>query len=97
MPGLENFYQANKDNPDFMTMTVLADVKKTEDLDEWAGFGATYTVLWDTDNTITQAYDVMDRPMFMVVGRDMNVLYRRSNAGGLAQAEELVETLLAAE
>ncbi|MDG1478890.1 MAG: hypothetical protein P8R54_04830 [Myxococcota bacterium] len=97
MPGLEDFYQANKDNPDFMTMTVLAEVQKTEDLDEWADFGATYTVLWDTDDTITQAYDVVDRPMFMVIGRDMTILFRRSNAGGLAQAEELVETLLSAE
>ena len=97
MPGLDAFYQDNKDNPDFTTMTVLAGVKKTEDLDEWAEFGANYTVLWDTDNTITQAYDVMDRPMFVVVDRDMTILFRRSNEVGLSQAEDLVETLLAGE
>ncbi|MFT5686072.1 MAG: hypothetical protein ACI8RZ_007027 [Myxococcota bacterium] len=80
-----------------MTMTVLAEVQKTEDLEAWGDFGATYTVLWDTDDTITQAYDVVDRPMFVVVDRDMTIKLRRSNEGGMIQAEALVETLLAGE
>ena len=92
---MEDFYQKNKDNPDFATMTVLADVSQIEDLAVWGDFGATYTVLWDVENEMTGIYDVVDRPMFVVVDRDMTIAKRMSNGAGLAESEELVEKLLA--
>ena len=76
-------------------MTVLAGVSKTEDLGLWADLGATYPVLWDVGDAVTGEYDVRDRPMFMVIDRDMTILMRRSNEQGQILSEELVEKLLA--
>ncbi len=91
---MNDFWLKHQDNPSFATMTVLAEVEQTEDLDDWADLGASYTVLWDVDDLTTQAYDVTDRPMFVVVDTDMTILLRASNSSGLRQAEELVESLL---
>lgn len=75
-------------------MTVLADVTQADDLSEWGDLGATYTVLWDVGNETTLTYDVVDRPMFVVVDSDMTIRLRRSNGGGKREAESLIEELL---
>ena len=76
-------------------MTVLADVPQADDLSDWEDLGATYTVLWDVGNKMTQAYNVVDRPMFVVVDSDMTIRLRMSNGAGKMEAEELIEKLLA--
>ncbi len=70
-------------------MTVLADAAKLSEVE-----GATYTVLWDVDNATTQAYDVVDRPMFVVIDADMTIRLRASNGAGMHEAEELITELL---
>ena len=76
-------------------MTVLDNAKAAEDLLEWETLGATYTVLWDVGNEITNLYNVVDRPMFVVVDSDMTILKRMSNGAGQMESEELIEKLLA--
>ena len=91
---METLWQQYKDDPEFTTMTVLAGAGALEDLDDWLGLGATYTVLWDEGNAVTGTYGVTNRPMFVVVDRDMTILLRESNEEGHAAAEELVHSLL---
>ena len=76
-------------------MTLLADVPQASDLAEWETYGATYTVLWDVSNNTTVAYNVLDRPMFVVVDSNMTIRLRMSNAAGKEEAIELMEELLA--
>jgi len=79
----------------FATMTLLADVSSVAELSEWGEYGATYTVLWDVDNESSISYQVLDRPMFMVLDTDMTILLRMSNRAGQQEAEELIDKLLA--
>ena len=44
---------------------------------------------------MTQTYNVVDRPMFVVVDSDMTIRLRMSNGAGKMEAEDLIEKLLA--
>lgn len=76
-------------------MTVLADVNNASQFAEWQKLGATYTLLWDKGNIYTtDVYNLTNRPMFVVIDRDMTIQYRGSDGPGLREAEAVALKLL---
>ena len=76
--------------------TVLAGASTPAEAKEWQGLGATSTVLLDGGSMVYNQFNVTDRPMFMVIDTDMNIVHRESNALGLMQADGVLEKLLSA-
>ena len=76
-------------------MTVLAEVKDAKQFALWRDLGATYTLLWDEGDAYTNdVYVVTDRPLFLVIDRDMTIRYRGSNAEGMLAADAMAVKLL---
>ena len=82
---------------DLSMATVLADTTSPNDVDLWHTLtGVTFTVLQDDGNVISTEYmDDSGRPQYIVLDRDLTVVYRGVSARGHAEATEMIEKLLA--
>jgi hypothetical protein len=66
-------------------------------LNEWAEtFGATHTLLGDTDFAVFNQYKEGDiKPQYVVFDREMNIVYRGHSEKGHGQSKAAVLALLA--
>jgi hypothetical protein len=78
-------------------MTVLSHGGPDYNVQEWLDLGATYTVLEDIGRNKSNEWEIFDSPTFVVLDRDMTILYRGSNQPGFEGAVSLADKLLLAE
>ncbi len=95
-PSTERFYR-EQSGSDLQVVTILADTTSIDDLEIWHKLtGVTFTVLQDEGNLISSEYmDDGGRPQFIVIDRDLTILYRGQGNQGHAEAVQLMEKLLA--
>ena len=94
-PGFQAFYEAHVEEG-FTGVVALNAISELSDLDLWAEeFGATHPLLSDIDREVWDQYaGPGGRPQYIVLDRDMTIMFKGAGISDHSAADAVVLDLL---